>query len=146
MGAVGSVRRTTLNLQDLSSLLTTHIHCLSTHLPTTHTILPPTPYNHSQPLTPPSHPHLPTPHTTLPPTPPKPLHHPYTHTSQPLTTPTPTPPNPSHHPPTHTSHPLQVAMMLESTYFAVHSCFRALLGVVEHFSSMRCVFAVRRLC
>jgi len=31
----------------------------------------------------------------------------------------------------------QVAMMLESTYFAVHSCFRALLGVAEHFSNIK---------
>ena len=29
-----------------------------------------------------------------------------------------------------------VAMMLESTYFAVHSSFRAVLGVAEHFSRM----------
>ncbi|XP_065903239.1 peroxisomal membrane protein PEX13-like [Dysidea avara] len=30
-----------------------------------------------------------------------------------------------------------IAMMLESTYFAVHSCFRALLGVAEHFSNIK---------
>lgn len=30
-----------------------------------------------------------------------------------------------------------VSMMLESTYFAVHSCFRALLGVAHHFDTLR---------
>jgi peroxin-13 len=30
-----------------------------------------------------------------------------------------------------------VSMMLESTYFAVHSSFRAVLGVAEHFSRLR---------
>jgi peroxin-13 len=30
-----------------------------------------------------------------------------------------------------------VAMMLESTYFAVQSCFRALLGVAQHFSRLK---------
>lgn len=30
-----------------------------------------------------------------------------------------------------------IAMMLDSTYMAIHTCFRAILGVVDHFSSMR---------
>lgn len=30
-----------------------------------------------------------------------------------------------------------VSMMLESTYFAVHSCFRALLGVAHHFDTLK---------
>ena len=35
---------------------------------------------------------------------------------------------------------VQVAMMLESTYVAVHSSFRALLGVAQHFSRLRCAY------
>lgn len=34
-----------------------------------------------------------------------------------------------------------VSMMLESTYFAVHSSFRAVLGVAEHFSRMKGQFS-----
>ena len=30
-----------------------------------------------------------------------------------------------------------VSMMLESTFYAVHSSFQAVLGVAEHFSKMR---------
>ncbi|XP_064383506.1 peroxisomal membrane protein PEX13-like [Halichondria panicea] len=30
-----------------------------------------------------------------------------------------------------------VSMMLESTYFAVHSCFRAVLGVAQHFTRLK---------
>ena len=37
-------------------------------------------------------------------------------------------------------------MMLESTYVAVHSSFRALLGVAQHFSRLRYVRYTRCYC